>query len=82
MTTGLNMQSILDEVRENLAKLATCRRHKFTRTSISQRRLMCAHCGGELDAIAAQHYRDGYVAAGGVSKDVYDASYLVGTSHG
>lgn len=68
------VDSILVEVRANLAKLDACHRHDFVgvadgaikcKDGLAYQRYRCTNCGGKVDAHAARWYRLGLEHAKG-----------------
>ena len=68
-------KGILKQVRENLAKLRSCKKHKFCREAFGDykvRKVTCLNCGGTMDKFAIYKYIEGYEAAGGNANDIVE----------
>lgn len=66
-------KALLAEIRANQKSLDECPRHFFDLGPPPYRfglKLTCQNCGGEMDAVKAFVYIQGYEAAGGNPNDV------------
>jgi hypothetical protein len=64
---------LLDEIKENQARLDNCNKHHFPtfpNTVTFGMKLDCSKCGGSMNAVHAFAYTNGYVAAGGNGNDI------------
>ena len=63
MPAKIDIQKILADARENMAKLASCKRHKFERNDSTLKaffvKFKCANCGGVVESREAQWYEKG-----------------------
>lgn len=66
--------TLIAEIKENHAKLNGCARHCFDNETKPPlpfaMRLTCRNCGGNMDAVQAFRYCQGFKAAGGNPNDV------------
>jgi hypothetical protein len=74
--TIMDTGRIMQDIRDNQAKLDGCKRHRFPTTPVAgqarfRQRYQCEHCAGEVDASAIMNYCAGYAAAGGDPADVW-----------
>lgn len=66
-------RELLAKVQANRARLDGCARHRFEIGDPPYRfgqKFECVNCGGEMDAVQAFRYCQGYKAAGGNPNDV------------
>lgn len=73
--SNLNFRIMLDEIKENQARLDACSKHHFPSwpTDISTHlhlKVDCSKCGGTIDALRAASYARGYAAAGGDPNEI------------
>lgn len=66
-------EGILRDVRENIAKLRGCPRHRYPGGHVSKMgaKYVCLECGGSMDLIAIGSYVAGYAAAGADINDIW-----------
>jgi hypothetical protein len=65
--------ALFEQVKANRAKIDGCRKHRFDIGDPPYRfgqKFVCANCGGEMDAVQAFRYCQGYEAAGGDPNEV------------
>ena len=69
----METKSIMQEIRANLAALASCERHQFPERGNTYRpgtKLTCLRCGGTMSLTDAGNYLRGYAAHGGDPRDI------------
>lgn len=67
-TTATEVQALVEQSRQNIAKLDACERHRFEPIEPVQplrTRYRCHACGGEVDSHARYWYERGLVDGGG-----------------
>lgn len=67
-TTVTDVQKLAEKVRQDIAKLEACERHRFEPIGPIQplrTRYLCLVCGGQVDSHAVYWYERGLVHGGG-----------------
>lgn len=68
----IDAQQILIEVKENLARIGGCPKHRFHGFAAKfGDRLECSNCGGKMNLLDVGEYIAGYKAAGGDVNDIW-----------
>lgn len=66
-------RALFEQVKANRAKLDACQKHHFNIGDPPYRfgaKFTCTNCGGEMDAVQAFRYCQGFKAAGGNPNEV------------